>query len=252
MKPKRPEPAHQAFEKGHDLAFVTQWLFIEKPLRLSGHRERFGVGRAHGKRKSGREKQAGQAHNSVLDLGFHFLQRGVEEIARSEFPKILLDVLVVRLSKASEFSNLPELLESLKSGSVVGSPLAGNPKTEEGRQKTEAGKKNPAPLPTQGKLKDFIQQVSSKRPQIGSLLAHIKAAVLSGEVIYFQLDAGGIWMDLLSERKAQIEEIAGAHFARPLRVVIQEGPLPAGEETAQMEAGGPPLGIRSIPSFIRP
>jgi hypothetical protein len=135
-----------------------------------------------------------------------------------------------------------ELLERLKSGSALGSALAGGLKPEAGIQKTEMGgrkleegKKNPVSGPVQGKLKDFIQQVSSKRPQIGSLLAHVKATVLSGETIYFQLDPGGIWMDLLSERKAQIEEMAGTFFGRPLRVAVQDSPPPPGEETARLE-----------------
>jgi len=137
----------------------------------------------------------------------------------------------------------------LKSGSALASALGGGPKPEAGSQKVEMGggkleagnqkleegKKNPASGSVQGKLKEFVQHVSSKRPQIGSLLAHVKLTVLSGETIYFQLDPGGIWMDLLSERKAQIEEMAGAFFGRPLRVAVQEGPPPPGEETARLE-----------------
>src|SRR4030095_932440 len=91
--------AGEVFERGHDLKqFAVQWL---------GHWRNLLVYRATGDLKSLGElteserseviRQAEGVSLGALDLGFHLLHRGVEDLARSEFPKMILEVLVVRL-----------------------------------------------------------------------------------------------------------------------------------------------------------
>ena len=76
---------------------------------------------------------------------------------------------------------------------------------------------------------NFIAHVSSKRPQIASLLNHLAASGIAQDKIYFQFEKGGIWMDLLQEKKEQIESMAREFFGKNMFVTIQDSPLSEGQ-----------------------
>ncbi|MFO1518812.1 MAG: DNA polymerase III subunit gamma/tau [bacterium] len=254
---KALQTAQEIYEKGHDLKqFAIQWLthwrhlFIyrttgsDKALPDLTETERTEV-----------RKKADQASVTVLDIGFHYLHRGVEEIARSEFPKILLDVLVVRLSNASELKGLQQILEQLQNPNALSAPTAPaaaarpNPspvsEAKESVSRPSSPVQSPAASPAGGSLKAFIQHVMSKRPQVGSLLGHVKASGRLDDVLLLQLEPGGIWFDMLKDRQAQLEEMAQEFFGKKMRVVIQDTPLPEGQgevmEMAASKKGSDPI-----------
>jgi DNA polymerase III subunit gamma/tau len=233
--------AQEIFEKGHDLKqFAIQWLNHWKNLLIykATSSEQTLKDFTEAERVEA-VRQSGLTDLTVLDVGFNLLQRGGEEIARSEFPKMILDVLVVRLAHASELADLGRILEDLKTG---GAPTAKAPETS-GRSSPAAAptatpappsdpKPSPAPSSALGtetetpfsedSVKEFLKHVSSKRPQVGSLLSHVRAFSLSEKRVILNTDPGSLWMDLLSERKALLEEMAAEFFGRPLQVLIQE------------------------------
>jgi len=218
--------AQKIYEKGHDLKqFSAQWLAHWRNLliRASTQNDEFLKDLTEHERASVK-RQASLGSLPAFDLGFHLLHRANEDIARSEFPKILLDVLVVRLSHLGEMEKMNEVIEDLR-GQAPAAPASApaRPSAPPAPERSAALAPKPALDPT---IANFIQQVSSKRPQIASLLNHLAASAVSGNQIFFQFEKGGIWMDLLAEKKEALEAMALEFFGRKMQVLVQDSPLP--------------------------
>ncbi len=208
--------ANEVYEKGHDLKqFAIQWL--EHWRNLFVYKSTQSDKTLQGFTEAEKEivfEQSKKVSVSTLDVGFYLLQRGIEEIARSEFPQFILEALTIRLSHASELVNIREVVEQLKGNWVSPSPV-------------KAQAKSPA-ISSPPLLKKFIEQVASKRPQLGSLLDHVKKFSICEDKIYLQTDPQGIWLDMLRERKPQLEEMATEFFGKGYPIVIQGEALPLG------------------------
>ncbi len=226
--------AEETYEKGHDLKqFVSQWLEYWWYLLLYNSTQNpVVIKNLTENEKRNVIQQSKLVSVSSLDLGIQVLHRGVEEISRSEFQKLLLDALIVRLSHLSDLQSLPEILNQLKTSSKS------LPVQQAVSAPSEAANISiPATTPSANvskiesvSLKNFIQHLSQKRPQLGSLFQHLKGACLTDSTLHFQFEPGALWMELLNERKDQIEEAAKNFFNRPYRVLVQDTPLPAGKE----------------------
>jgi DNA polymerase-3 subunit gamma/tau len=235
----------EIYERGHDLKqFAIQWLNHWRNLLVyrSTQSEKTLIDLTEVE-CSEIIRQSGLVSLPAFDIGFQLLYRGVEEIGRSEFPKLLFDVLVVRLSHVTEIESLQEILDQIKSGVSFSSRVEGKSATAT-NYTTLSPSPQPSPVEGEGDRKEatsspsdltvdsipsltkFLQQVSSERPQVGSLLGHMRASVLDQDKIYFQFDPGGIWMELLADRKAQIEAMAKDFFRRPLQIIIQNNTIP--------------------------
>lgn len=248
---------HSIYEKGHDLKqFVTQWLEQWKNLLLYRATQSIKVLESLTEtEKTELIKISQKAEIAMLDTGFHLLCRGVEEISRTEFPKMILEVLIVRLSHLSEIKSLSEILNAMKSGSsfsttapestmrrsdprVVAHPIV-NQNIQSDVESREKGNSIDLPLHSiqktereteansskNSKLDLFIQHLSNEKPQIGSLLTHLLNYSMESETILFQFEPETIWMELLLERKSQIEEIATQFFQKPMKLILQNAPI---------------------------
>ncbi len=222
----------ETYERGHDLKqFASQWLEYWWYLLL--YRSTNNTSVIKNLTESEKQKVIQQSElTSVanLDVGIQVLHRALEEIGRSEYQKLLLDALIVRLVNLSDLESLPEILNQLKTNPR---PLEASPSKVAAAAEPAISQTPPSVNPPRVEspsLKSFIHQFSQKRPQIGSLFQHLKASCLTDSSIHFQFEPGALWMELLNERKDQIEEAAKVFFNRPYRVLVQDTPLPAGNE----------------------
>lgn len=231
------EKVQEIYNRGHDLKqFCLQWLSHWRNLLIysTTQSEEFLSDLTELEKKVVKE-QASLAQPENFDLGFHILHRSTEEVARSEFPKILMDILIVRLAHVREMTKLDDILQTLKSGEVsqTSHPVTQRPISSPRasfEEKVVSAQSAPVPRPKlDPNLVNFIAHVSSKRPQIASLLNHLAASGIAQDKIYFQFEKGGIWMDLLQEKKEQIESMAREFFGKNMFVTIQDSPLSEGQ-----------------------
>ncbi len=224
---KALERVQKIYERGHDLKqFTIQWLTHWRNLLIfsSTQSEEF-LKDLTDHEKETIKMQSALGALPAFDLGFHILHRSSEEMSRSEFPKILLDVLVLRLSHLNEMEKITDLIEEIRGGVISGKalplsnsvPVAQNPVTLA-----------PKKAPIDPSLSNFLQQISMKRPQLASLLNHLTASGFSGDNILLQFEKGGIWMDLLLEKKDQLESMALDFFGKKIQISIQDSPIPEG------------------------
>lgn len=213
------ELVQSIYDKGHDLKqFVIQWLTHWRNLLIfsSTHHEEFLKDLTEHE-KASVKSQSVLGTTACFDLGFHILHRSTEEVTRSEFPKILIDVLTVRLSHLSEMEKMADLIEEIRGGKSVKQDSL-----------PQAVVVSPQKNKVDPSLLNFIQQISSKRPQLASLLNHLAASGLSENKIFLQFEKGGIWMELLLEKKDQLESMAQDFFGKKMQLLIQDAPLPEG------------------------
>ncbi len=244
----------EVYERGHDLRqLMIQWLNYWRNLLVyqSTQEEKILNDLTESERQE-ILRQCGRVSLPALDLGFHFLYRGVEEIARSEFQKLILDVLAVRLCHLSDIKTLESILEnSGSSADSSNSPPATSGQGTTQRPSSFSQKENAAsvsrssaestqsfqtvseeaPHPVKvsahfsNEVEKFFSYANQKRPQLGSLVQHLEAATLDGNRLILQCEKEGIWMDLLMERKNQIVEMAADFWKRPIEVQIQNLPI---------------------------
>lgn len=224
--------AKAIYEKGHDIKQLSaQWLNHWRNLLIiaSTQNSEFLQDLTEHE-KASVKAQSTLSDLPSFDLGFHLLHRASEEIARSEFPKILLDVLVVRLSNLREMEKMSEVIEEVRGKAVPHSnaqPVAAAPRMISTPSASPSPIKAPVKPAIDASLTNFIQHMSSKRPQIASLLNHLSTSGLAEDKIFLQFEKGGIWMELLMEKKEILETLAKEFFGKKMQVLIQDTPLPA-------------------------
>lgn len=226
--------AQAIYEKGHDIKQLSaQWLNHWRNLLIfaSTQSSEFLKDLTEYE-KSSVKVQSAFTDLPAFDLGFHLLHRATEEIARSEFPKILLDVLVVRLSNLREMEKMSEVIEEIRGKSPAlanSAPAQAAPRiisSSSASPSTSSSLKAAAKPAIDASLVNFIQHVSSKRPQIASLLNHLSNSGLVADKVFLQFEKGGIWMEILAEKKELLETMAKEFFGKKMQVLIQDSPLP--------------------------
>jgi hypothetical protein len=121
-----------------------------------------------------------------------------DPIFRSDAPKLLFDLLLVKLVHGTPYRSLGSLLAGEK-------PAAASPKVS-----------NPPlnPLPQGGGKK--------VPPQIKAILDHAVAQEWEGKNFTVTFEAGSLWSDMLKEKKSVLAEALGADTGGGVQVVIQE------------------------------
>ncbi len=219
----------EIYDKGHDLKqFTLQWLAHWRNLLIysTTQSEDFFSDLTEAEKKVVKE-QSLLAPSESFDLGFHILHRAAEEIARSEFSKLLFDVLVVRLSHVREMEKWGDVLETLRA--PAGAASAQTSQKMEGPKPSLSLSQFSSDLPKTRQdpnLNNFIAFVSSKNSRIASLLNHLCASAMAQDAVYFQFEKDSIWMDLLSEKKELLETMAQEFFGKRIPILIQCSEIP--------------------------
>lgn len=164
-----------------------------------------------------------RSHLLVL---FQILSRSVEEIARSDFARMVFNVALVKLAHARDLISIPEILDQLK-------------KMESGKGlppsvtlKKEAFSPPRSEVSDSTKLwQNFVKKVVEIRPQVGSILEHASPLKLENDSILLGFEPKSLYADMLRERMGLLQEVANDFFKKRVQFVIQ-----------QMEGGGPSLG----------
>ncbi|MDO8527864.1 MAG: DNA polymerase III subunit gamma/tau [Deltaproteobacteria bacterium] len=146
-----------------------------------------------------------------IDQLFSLAYAGAEEIARSSFPKMLFDVLLVRMTLIAEVVPLKEILAKLervaKSGGVgVSSPSVVPTSSVIKEEKSEGKTWDP-----------FLVWLQKENPRLISILNHGRLVSMGAMAIEIGFETGSIYGEMLMEedRKKQVEAIFLKFFGKP-------------------------------------
>ncbi len=198
--------AQRAYEKGCDLKIFSEGvleslhsllLFSEGgTLDLTGsEREQF-------------EKWKTQTDTGRLLILFQILARGIEEMARSEFPRLVFDTTLIKMIRSKEYLLIPEILEKLN-----GAEKAPN---------QENSKKNVPPTKQENSLwGEFVRKVCESKPQVGSILEHAVPIQMAEGMIKVGFEPKSLYADMLKDRIESLKQVAKEYFKKEIRFEIE-------------------------------
>ncbi|HYL59166.1 MAG TPA: DNA polymerase III subunit gamma/tau, partial [Candidatus Acidoferrales bacterium] len=166
---------------------------------------------------------------------FRLMADSQEQIIRSPYPDLLLEMAVVRLASLAPVVDADELLRAIgKSGGGGGTSSGGEPGDGGARRlRVEGEVKADAPRrPLRGagepadagarelpELRDFIR---SRRAALAGFMEQGAGLVLEGELLTVSA-RNDIYVRYLNDNKAVIAELASEHFGRSIRVEFAGG-----------------------------
>ncbi len=214
---------------------------------------------------------------------FRLLADSQEQLIKSPYPDLLLEMAVVRMASLASVVDADELMRMLEKGappSTGGAPSssggsrpltlpaappaspAGTRKLRvEGEVKADAPLRPapqaaPAPTPvTSGErelpeLRDFIR---GKRAALAGFMEQGAALALSGEGdVLTVTPRNDIYVRYLNDNKAVIAELATEHYARPIRVELAQFNPAAAKPAAPPIASVPANSATNAPAAVLP
>jgi len=145
---------------------------------------------------------------SDLDRLFRILQKGILDLIRSPLPKVLLDVLLLRLTNWESLEPLEELLASLKGGGAETRPAV-----------SSAPIRTPPPPPAAG-WNEFLRTIREKSPRLAALVEQGSLVSLNPTDVVLRFPQKSMNLELLKEadRDQAFKQLMNDFFKRPLTV----------------------------------
>lgn len=169
------------------------------------------------------EPLAKKASTEECLMWFEIAYRGAEDVARSRFPRIVLEALIVKLCTVRPVQAVDELLarvEELKAVSiqqpvtsyqlpVVSEQGSGDVVLEREMEGRGEG--------------DFLSWIRTSKPQMASILDHALEFKVTDSTILLIFPERSLYGDMLkeSDRKATFENLAKDFFRQPMNLVCQ-------------------------------
>jgi len=162
---------------------------------------------------------------------FSLWYEGTNEISRSELPKILLEVMIVRLCRVEPVKKISELLLMLQEW-MAGSGQATQAlqiKTSYEVQKPQSIASSASPVPgvsaqisKEQTWEAFARWLAVKDPKTSSIFQHGEFVRVDDKSLNMKFDSC-LYADMLSEpdRKIHIELLLKEYFKRPLMLVLE-------------------------------
>jgi len=157
---------------------------------------------------------AKETDTARLLILFQILARGVEDLARSDFPRLIFEIILLKMSRSKELLLIPEILDRLQ-GRGMGDATGG----EEWQ--------GPSPSWPQ-----FVKKVIETKPQVGAILEHAAPLKIGDGMISLGFEPKSLYADMLKERISTLEEIALSYFKKPVRFDIGVNPTNGAPITA--------------------
>jgi DNA polymerase-3 subunit gamma/tau len=205
------------------------------------------------------KKQMERVATEDCDRAFRVLQETDEEAGRSPYPKLVVEMALIKLATLPAVVPLDDLvtrMEELESrlrrssagaGGAQGAmsqprrtvrdaapPQASGPTKVEAAPPVDKVVRTPAPKRAaaseapvamgSGGWRDFVDFVRQERPTLAEHLRTCEMSRMEGSVLEIEAPAG-FRHDYLARRDhvAEVEDLVGRFFHRPLRVVVQPG-----------------------------
>ena len=201
--------------------------------------------------------QATRAAAADCDRAFHVLLEADEEVSRTPYPKLVLEMALLKLATLPALLPVDDLLQRLsdlearlRGGSApraAGGASSAGPRTSAAPAPSSAAppRSTAAPVsaagttpasapPSSGRWEDFLAFAHTERPTLADHLAKCTVRQLDDRGATLAVPRG-FRFDYLSRRDhlSLIEELAGRFFGRPLRVQVEIGDAGNGSAPAE-------------------
>ncbi len=154
-----------------------------------------------------------------LTLMVNELIRSEYDIRNATFPRIALEVNLIRLSLLKEFSSVRELLEKLKGlkpAEISSRNLEKKTDIEEKTLKDPESKKSDREF----SVEDFLRFIDERDHILASKLMHAQIE-MNGDVIYIKFNGGHAFLaSMLSEEEDTLKRVFEDYLGGPVRIKI--------------------------------
>lgn len=244
----------QAYEQGHDLKVLTRGLIetLHAVILAKVGGESTSLELSEGEWEAIRSI-AELRPLEEFELIFQVLHHGIDQVARSPQPKVVLDILLIKCATAEMLTPPEDLLPLPKhettppvtqSGETPFSSPSSAAPIQRRLQMAVVAKPAPNPTPearptpvtapassTSVSFEGFVSHVKNHRPLLGSILEHVVDSVLPSSAdamltVYFR-----------TEDSLKLEQIRSALHQKPLQKFIEEYFGIAGGLTAEIKDG---------------
>jgi DNA polymerase-3 subunit gamma/tau len=140
-----------------------------------------------------------------LERMFNIWYEGTEQVARTQFPKTLMEVTTVRLCSVTPVEPIADIIARIDALGGKGSiPTKATPKTEK------------------RDWESFMRWLVTERPQVASVFHHGKVVNFDGRTVEIEFDAP-IYSDMVMEpdRKKQIDGLLQKFFGQPVELSVK-------------------------------
>ncbi|MBI4212199.1 MAG: DNA polymerase III subunit gamma/tau [Deltaproteobacteria bacterium] len=187
---------------------------------------------------------ADQSGIEELQQMFSIWYDGMEDVARSSFPKILLDVLILRLCRVEPVKPLGELvskIDALLGREPPSAPVQDVPKLKDattlvrsggasstsphlpaGRQGAEVPPLLPQQNVQQGDWLGFMRWIAVEEPKMGALIQHGTLVTCEEKIVRLRFE-NQLYADMMTEvdRQKHVEKRILEFFKRPMAMVVE-------------------------------
>lgn len=171
---------------------------------------------------------------------FQILARGTEQMARSEFPRLIFETTLIKMVRARDYMPLTEVLKQFDAAGgrpaegVLTKPNASSRQTAvdgrqstverkqstvDSRQSTADGQPLTQPVSSQ-QWRAFVEHVLGAKPQIGSILEHAHPLKIAEHEVCLGFEDKSIYADMLKDRLASVELLAKEYFKAETKIKI--------------------------------
>ncbi len=161
-----------------------------------------------------------------LDRIFRILQRGLVDLLRSPQPKVLLDVLLLRLCQFDQLRSLDEILKGLTSSPPPPKSVAyAKPEPPLSDKISHVASLTPKPPPQLSKTwPEFLDFLRKKKPQLSSIMEQGSCLSLGEKEAQLSFPPRSIHRSLLEEpeRNQTLRDLLAEFFGRDLSIRCQE------------------------------
>ncbi|HCU25526.1 MAG TPA: DNA polymerase III subunit gamma/tau [Deltaproteobacteria bacterium] len=210
--------AEDLYHRGYDLRQVTtQWVeyFHDLALFKAAGAQALGEG-VRADQIATMEKTTAAVEVADLQVAFQSVYRAAEEIARSESPKILFDLLLVKLVYGTPYRPLAELLAAGGGKAADSSMPAPRP--------SAAPVAAPAPqVPTAGPASESesLARALRKKPQLKALLQEAVTSWEGGDLIVV-FPSGSLAAEMFAEKRGSLAEALSQELGRSVKVQLRQ------------------------------
>ncbi|MCB1214626.1 MAG: hypothetical protein KDK66_04030, partial [Deltaproteobacteria bacterium] len=178
-----------------------------------------------------------------LQVAFEQLYQSAEQIHRSEVPKVLWDLLLVKLVHGAPFQPLDKFLKSPSPDSLVQTPSLAE-STHGSFQAPKPAASRSVTSNQQPTVDPPVVQLDNKLkfpPQIQALLDHaIETRLEEGEFIVIY-EKGSLWLEMLQEKRERLAKELEKSLGQSFTVRLQELESNARQEAPAAKAEEHPL-----------
>jgi DNA polymerase-3 subunit gamma/tau len=183
------------------------------------------------------KKLAAMADLATLQVAFQTVYRTSEQIFRSDSPKILLDLLVVKLIHGNPYQDVGDLLaETVDSRQSTVDGASRNAKKSD--QPPITSYPRPATNDEQRTASDVLNldRALHRHPQIKAVLDHALATHLDGGLLTVTFERGSLWVDMFQGKREILAQLLSEQIGSPVQVMVREqeklgepSPVPSSE-----------------------